>query len=160
MRHDVLGFQTYLNDKIKKFDYTLTPVSITWHENAQNKRSNFGEVELNPGSGPLTTLVKWGPGNFVDSRPGKSTTFPADTGTIPSKTIDEAITLKVKLTALGMRLIGWNVPNGAGETTVQLRDAVKSGITVNLDFNGGRNLAYFTLTGGPERPDLPAWRAK
>jgi len=160
MSHDVLGFQTYLNDTTKKFDYTLTPVSIAWNKDAYKNNSNFGEVELNPGSGPLTTLVKWGQGNFVASIPGKTTNFPTGTGTILGKTIDESMTLKVTLTALGMRFIGWNSHNGGGETTVLLRDAVKSGIAVNLDFNGGRNLAYFTLTGGPVRPDLPAWRAK
>ena len=157
MRHDVLGFQTYLNDKTKKFDYTLTPVNIKWDQKAQNNSSNFGEVEINSGSGPL---IKWGKGSYVSSSPGKTTIVPTGTATIPGKTVDESITLKVKLTALGTSYVGWNVHNGAGETTVLLRDAVKSGITVNLDFDGGRNVAFFKLTGGPVRPELPTWRAK
>jgi len=153
MRHDVLGFQTYLNDTTKKFRPKLTLQSIKWGTDAVS--SKYNQVTVTQ-SGGNKTLIKTG--EDVVSQPS-GVVGEIETVEIPEdKLISDSLTVEIKIVAHGYI---YDSHNGYGETTIRICDALdKKGEGFPLDLGLGGGKAIFVLEGGPKRPELPAWSAK
>jgi|GEM_PF-3098295 len=153
MHKVVSEFKRYLEGRDQPADFVLKLDSIEWGKTAINDDDNEVTVSLeDPGSVVVIKTKK----NIV-SKP-ETTVRSLGQATIRGKKMSDSI--NVSLNIIEYNRIFANSPHGSGKSTVTIHEALKKGIPIRLNFDGGSHEAKLTLQGGPKKPELPAWRPR